>query len=240
MIHLKTPTCSAFAANLKTFSLSTSIISWKTDQQGGKWRGCCCRELSKSKHIIFCVVLHWPLLGLKMNPCAFSLFFLLSQTVSFIFQPAEWENCALQAVSTELRCYKGPETVNHHWKSSVKKTKTTSRIMFHHFKPQKEQGKNTYIVYSWFCIQEEQLNRYDVLQLRDVFYIKSFRDKSRQSFKGQTELAPVIFFLVLCSVSSRGGSQDITICFITQPFTESYAPLNSSPPCWTACVLHED
>lgn len=74
MIHLKTPTCSAFAANLKTFSLSTSIISWKTDQQGGKWRGCSCRELSKSKHTIFCVVLHWPILGLKMNPCAFSLF----------------------------------------------------------------------------------------------------------------------------------------------------------------------
>lgn len=34
-VYWKTPTCNAFAANLKTFSLSTSIISWETDQQGG-------------------------------------------------------------------------------------------------------------------------------------------------------------------------------------------------------------
>lgn len=35
--HLKTLTCNAFAANLKTFSLSTSMISWETDRnrEGG-------------------------------------------------------------------------------------------------------------------------------------------------------------------------------------------------------------
>lgn len=73
-------------------------------------------------------------------------------------------------------CCKGLQTVNHRgvaqWR---KKIYISADLCFSTLNPRTNKKTNTYIEDSRFCIQEEQLDRYDVLQLCDVFYIEPMK-----------------------------------------------------------------
>lgn len=169
-----TLTCSAFAANLKTFSLSTSIISCK------KWKKPRSQTATGDPSPASPTEYHalrWPLLLLFV----FSSCFLRLSSLSEKLMPCRlcllsWHAIRVQRLWIIRRC--SAQQINT-WAESCFIISNT---------------ETTHIVDSTFRIQEEQLNRNDVLQMCYVFDIKPVKDKSRCDAEADCSLSQWVFF----------------------------------------------
>ena len=174
-------TCRALAANLKTFSLSTSMISWETETTteggGGTWSGC--RERgSYGQHRSASLL---PYNNLDLFSKWTRVFFSFSSDCRLCIPSQQSEKTVPCSHCLPSR---GAPRVHRQWiirellgeRREEKKKKTTRQNRLSLFQPsRKTQEKHTYVVDSGFCIQEEQLHCNDVLELCDIFYIKPIR-----------------------------------------------------------------
>lgn len=101
--------------------------------------------------------------------------------------------------------------------------------------------ETTHIVDSTFRIQEEQLNRNDVLQMCYVFDIKPVKDKSRCDAEADCSLSHWGFFfggVSMCFGRYRERDRDALRPMKPLPVGECFLPRGDTS-CWAACGCHK-
>ena len=145
---LKALTCRAFAANLKTFSLSTSMISWetKTTMGGGTLSGCreCGSYGDKHRMPLCCPAITSTCS--QNEPVCFSPF---PQTVVFTFLASRVRKQCPAATVCRAEALQGStdsESSGSRWEKEEgkkKKKKQPSRIVYHYFNPAGKHKRST-------------------------------------------------------------------------------------------------